>query len=289
MTVGIFDDAELVSWLSNGDLERYLAELVSSIERDLARQRSDRFDGPPATLVALPDPVVRLGRISGISGFRVEPADGLGVLVDGTTRQPIFVAEMSLLLALRAAATGAVAARYLARSEARTMGIIGCGNQAVYHMLTTRQVLALRGLRLWDDDPVSLDMAASQAASLGFSVHRAESPRDACHGTDVIAACAASSGGVLIPDEAIDAGTHVNLIRQSVAGGPSRSPLTATTMGRSRVFSDCRLDRTAEVDNTFSSSGFGGTRLWEVVQGRFPGRTTGSEITIFESVVPGQI
>lgn len=54
---------------------------------------------------------------------------GTVVLSDATMGEPLAVMDSGSITALRTAAATAVAARYLARSDARTATIVGCGAQ----------------------------------------------------------------------------------------------------------------------------------------------------------------
>lgn len=60
---------------------------------------------------------------------------GLGMLTDVASGYPLLLSEMTLLTAIRTAATAALAADYLARAESNRLGIIGTGAQAEFLIL----------------------------------------------------------------------------------------------------------------------------------------------------------
>src|SRR5699024_11983276 len=84
-------------------------------------------------------------------GFQTVTA--FGVLADVDNGYPTFLAEMTLLTALRTAAASAMAAKLLARPDSRTLGLIGAGSQSEFQAMAFRGVLGLEDLRGFDIDP----------------------------------------------------------------------------------------------------------------------------------------
>ena len=90
-----------------------------------------------------------------------------GVLADVGTGYPVLLTEMTILTALRTAATSALAAKYLAPAGARSMAIIGNGAQSEFQALAFKALLGVDRLRLYDIDRGQREM------------RRATSPRSA--------------------------------------------------------------------------------------------------------------
>jgi ornithine cyclodeaminase len=124
-------------------LERVLVELASEIEADFLRW--EHFDKTPRVASHSPVGVIELMPTSDGSyyGFKyvnghpknmqagLQTVTAFGVLADVSTGYPLLLSEMTILTALRTAATSAMAARHLAPPGARTMAMIGNGAQSV--------------------------------------------------------------------------------------------------------------------------------------------------------------
>ena len=85
----------------------------------------------------------------------LQTVTAFGVLSDVSTGYPILVSEMTLLTALRTAATSAMAAKHLARSDASCMAIIGNGAQSEFQALAFAAINGIKRLRLYDIDPAT--------------------------------------------------------------------------------------------------------------------------------------
>src|SRR5205823_1833834 len=72
------------------------------------------------------------------------------ILSEPETGYPLAVMDATRLTAFRAAAASAVATRALAREDARSLGIVGCGTQAAYQIAATSLVRDLRAIVLAD-------------------------------------------------------------------------------------------------------------------------------------------
>jgi hypothetical protein len=80
-------------------------------------------------------PINALGGLETVAAF--------GLLAEASTGYPALLAEMTLLTALRTAATSAIAARYLAPKGARTMTLIGNGAQAEFQALAMKEAVGI--------------------------------------------------------------------------------------------------------------------------------------------------
>lgn len=89
-----------------------------------------------------------------------------GMLADVHTGYPVLLSEMTILTALRTAATSAVAAKHLAPPQASAMAIIGNGAQAEFQALAFKALLGVDSLRLFDIDP-----SASEKCRRNLSGH----------------------------------------------------------------------------------------------------------------------
>jgi len=123
-------------------IERFLTELAAYIEDDF--RRWEKFDKTPRVASHSHDGVIELmptsdGQMYGfkyVNGHPKNARDGkqtvtaFGMLADVGSGYPMLLTEMTILTALRTAATSALAAKHLARKDAGTMAVIGNGAQA---------------------------------------------------------------------------------------------------------------------------------------------------------------
>jgi ornithine cyclodeaminase len=84
-------------------------------------------------------------------GFQTVTA--FGVLAKVVNGYPVLVSEMTILTALRTAATSALAAKYLAPKGASVMGMIGNGAQCEFQALAFQEIIGITTVRLYDIDP----------------------------------------------------------------------------------------------------------------------------------------
>lgn len=87
---------------------------------------------------------------------------------------------MTVLTALRTAATSAMAARHLARKGATTMAMIGNGAQAEFQALAMKAVLGIEHVRLYDIDPKASAKTAANLSGSGLKVTACTSSQAAC-------------------------------------------------------------------------------------------------------------
>lgn len=88
---------------------------------------------------------------------------------------------------VRTAAAGAVAARYLARSEAQVAAILGAGMQAHMQLHALTLVRPITEARIWArDQEKAASVARELTLELGFPVVALADPQTACRGADII-------------------------------------------------------------------------------------------------------
>lgn len=213
-------------------------------------------------------------------GFQTVTA--FGVLADVLNGYPTLLAEMTILTALRTAATSAMAARHLARPGSRVMSLIGCGAQAEFQALAFRAIVGIEEFRFWDTDPHAMDKFERNAQALGLSITRARGSVEVTEGADVVTTCTADKkNATVLADKSVKAGLHINAI-----GGdcPGKTELDPRILRRSSVFVEYTPQTRIEGEIQNQSPDFPVTELWSVVNGLHPGRREADEITVFDSV-----
>lgn len=289
--VGVRD---MTRWIGARGTGHILRGLAGYIAEDFTRWQS--FDKRERVASHTPFGVIELMPISDpdsyafkyVNGHPFNPARGyqtvtaFGMLADVHNGYPVFVSEMTVLTALRTAATSAAVARLLARPESRVMALIGAGSQSEFQAIAFREVLGIDTLRIWDTDPDAIAKCARNLEPLGFDVHVASSAADATAGADIVTTCTADkANAIVLRDEDVEPGQHLNAI-----GGdcPGKTELDPRILDRARVFVEYEPQTRIEGELQGKPDDFLVTELWEVFAGRLPGRTTADEITLFDSV-----
>ena len=129
-----------------------------------------------------------------VSGFFGNPGSGLPsisgliVLNDPQTGFPIAVMDAAYITAVRTAAISGVAARFLARGDAETLGIVGAGVQGRYSLITlARAVPGLQHARVFDtDDRTLARFCAAMPEHVGLRIDPVSSARDALEAADLL-------------------------------------------------------------------------------------------------------
>ena len=108
----------------------------------------------------------------------LQTVTAFGVLADVATGYPLLLSEMTILTALRTAATSAMAARWLAPHDSRVMAMIGNGAQAEFQALAFMSQLGIRELRVYDALPPvgqqgreAEEVAADSGLTIALTVH----------------------------------------------------------------------------------------------------------------------
>jgi len=292
--VAFLDVAGMARWISQTGLERILADLAGYVRQDFCRW--EQFDKSARVASHSTVGVIELMPTSDgvtygfkyVNGHPANPARGLqtvtafGVLADVESGYPIFWSEMTILTALRTAATSAMAAKVLARPGSTTMALIGTGSQAEFQALAFRAVLGISTLRVWDTDPEAMEKFRANVEPLGFEVSVTRSAAEAVAGADIITTCTADkTNATVLTDEMVLEGVHLNAI-----GGdcPGKTELDNAILDRATVFVEYEPQTRVEGEIQHRAADYEVTALWEVLTGNAAGRTSAHQITLFDSV-----
>jgi len=205
-----------------------------------------------------------------------------GVLANVHNGYPVFMAEMTLLTALRTAATSAFVARRHARPHSSVMALIGTGSQSEFQSLAFREVLGVSRLRVFDTDPDAMAKLVRNLTPLGFEIEVCGSAAEAARGADIVTTCTADkTNAIVLRDEDVAPATHLNAI-----GGdcPGKTELDPAILDRAAVFVEYTPQTRIEGELQNKPADFAVTEFWEVVTGAAPGRTSPEQITLFDSV-----
>lgn len=289
--VGVKDMAR---WIARDGLDRVIRLIAAGIEEDLAAW--EKFEKVPRMAAHSDIGVIELMPISDdelyafkyVNGHPDNPLRGIqtiaafGALADVATGHPVFLAEMTLLTAVRTAAMSTVAAKRLARPESRVMAMIGAGSQAEFQAIGMREFLGINELRVYDVDPYGVAKLVNNLEPLGFHITTCSRVDEAVTGADIVTTCTADKQhAVALMDSHVAAGMHINAI-----GGdcPGKTELDPRILERARVFVEFEEQTRIEGEIQMMPADFPVTELWRVVTDRADGRVRNRDITVFDSV-----
>jgi len=275
-------------------VEQVLAELAAFVEEDFRRWPA--FEKTARLASHSQEGVIELMPTSdGVTyGFKYvnghpkniregrQTVTAFGLLADVATGYPVLLSEMTILTALRTAATSAVAATRLARPGARSMAIIGNGAQSEFQAVGFKALLGIDRLRLYDIDRWASEKCAFNLARYGFDVTICDSAEAAVEGADVVTTVTADKHcATVLTDNLVGAGQHLNAV-----GGdcPGKTELHRDILLRSSIFVEYPPQTRVEGEIQQLPADHPVTELWRVIAGEAPGRRTRDEITLFDSV-----
>jgi len=292
--------------LNRADLEQILdvSSVIDAVERGFADysagkvvmpvRGSVRVQDPPGILLVMPCAMTE-SRALGTKLVTVYPQNpsrgvptigALYVLSDYETGFPLAVMDAGFITGLRTAAASAVATKYLAREDAKTLGILGTGVQAYYHALA---IPAVRDVGLIVVSGSSPEKSHAFADQLNGKVHAqvvAAGSIDEVTGADIVVT-GTTSATPLFPGSLLKHGAHVNNVGSHAAA--SREMDTEAVV-RSTVVVDAYEAAWAESGDILIPIEEGAisrehvvAELGEVVLGKKPGRQRPDELTLFKS------
>ncbi|SMF78140.1 ornithine cyclodeaminase family protein [Allosphingosinicella indica] len=213
---------------------------------------------------------------------------GVVALFDPNSGAPLAVLDANELTAIRTAAASAAASDVLARADARTLAILGYGEQAWRHVEAIRTVRPIASVTVWGRDTAKARaFAARVEAELGLAAEYAPSVAEAVAVADIVCAVTAASEPILHGAE-VRPGTHVNLVG-SGRDGPTEADVVL--VAKARFFADHRdsVERQgAELRRAIAAGAVGGDHLLgeigDVMDGRLAGRVGEEDVTIYKSL-----
>ncbi|WP_299294234.1 ornithine cyclodeaminase [uncultured Tateyamaria sp.] len=271
-----------------------LRGLSTYIADDFARW--EQFDKTPRVASHSAEGVIELmptsdGETYGfkyVNGHPKNTSEGLqtvtafGLLADVDTGYPVLLTEMTLLTALRTAATSALVAKALAPRGATTMAMIGNGAQSEFQSLAMMAIAGVTHVRLYDIDAGATAKCAHNLAGTGLTVTTCTSPEDAIEGAQILTTCTADKAhATILTDNMVGAGVHINAI-----GGdcPGKTEIAPGILTRGDIFVEYPPQTRIEGDIQQLPDDHPVTEIWQVLAGQAQGRTSDRQITIFDSV-----
>ncbi len=194
-------------YLSRADVEAVgvpMPEIIDALEEAFRQHGQGQVEMPPKPGVhSRPDAFIHampcyipgpeaIG-VKWVAGYPDNPQRGLpyisGLLVlnDADTGLPLAVMDCTWITAKRTGAATALSARYLARPDSQTVGILGCGVQGRSNLEALRVLFPIQRVMAYDRTPHNAQRFADEVSSLGeIRVTVVAEPRQAVSGCDIV-------------------------------------------------------------------------------------------------------
>lgn len=211
------------------------------------------------------------------------------LLFDAATGRPLAMLDGAEVTVRRTAATSALAASYLARSDATRLLVMGTGALAPHLIAAHAAVRPLERVEIW-----GRSSAKAEALAASLRARRPDLEVSACQDAaagvaraDLIS-CATSASTPILEGRWIKPGTHVDLVGSF---SPQTREADDDVVRGARIFVDTRLGALAEAGDLIlplASGAIGPDQilgeLTDLCRGEVEGRVTRSDITVFKSV-----
>ncbi|MBN8751704.1 MULTISPECIES: ornithine cyclodeaminase [Variovorax] len=274
---------------------QFIGELADTIQEDFVRWHD--FDKSARVANHSEIGVIELMPVSDAKTYAFKYVNGhpsntqrglytvmaFGVLAEVETGYPVLLSELTVATALRTCATSLMAARALARPDARRMALIGNGAQGEFQALAFHSHLGIEEIAVFDVDPCATDkLVRNLSVYNSLKIIRASSTAEAVRGADIVTTVTADKAyATILTPEMIEPGMHINAV-----GGdcPGKTELHADVLRGARVFVEYEPQTRIEGDIQQLPRDFPVVDLWRVLAGKEPGRQSPGQVTVFDSV-----
>ncbi len=290
----LLDYASLVEALDQGHREG-----VDAVERALLAQPG----AGDTTDHLLVWPAWQRGRALGVkvvTSFPANPRErdlptvhAQYLLFDGASGAPRALIDGVALTLRKTAADSALGARYLARSDAETLLMVGAGAQAPHQIMAHVAVRpGIRRVRVWNRTRERAERLVASLSLPGVTIAVAETLEAAVGEADVVS-CATGAATPIIHGEWLRPGAHLDLV-----GGftPHMREADDAAVRRARVYVDSRRftvhdcgDIADPIARGVISEADIVADLFELARGERAGRESADQITLFKNAGGGHL
>lgn len=266
-------------------------KLQASGEATNEPRRRVRAQG--STLMTMSGAVSNFGEFKGLLGLKSYTVSRTGArfyvsLFDAVTGELLAFIEADKLGQMRTGAASGVATKYLAREDAKTVGVYGSGWQAASQLAAVCAVRPIESVKVYSRKAENRERFCQQvAAELGIkNIQPVETP-EAAADTDIIITITSSREPVVL-GEWLKPGVHIN-----AAGGNSilRREVDDKAVQLANFIAVDSLDQAKIESGELVTAVEKGLLTWErvkelrhVVSGQMRGREHSEQITLFKSL-----
>lgn len=295
-----------ITILTEKDLRRLVPldlEAVACVEQGFRALATGEVVMPPIMRLDIKEANgevdVKTAYVPGIESFAIKISPGFfdnpklglpsvnGLMVLLSARTGLLEAALfdnGYLTDIRTAAAGAVAARHLARADARSAAILGAGVQARLQLQGLMLVRPIASARIWARDAGKAQTtAANLTETLGIPVHAIADAQAAVRGADIIVTTTPSTTPILQADW-LEPGQHITAMGSDAGHKNEIAPAVFTRLDRyvpdrlaqTRLLGELHhaiIAGTVDADAGFDELGM-------IVAGLAPGRAGPGDITM---------
>lgn len=208
------------------------------------------------------------------------------ILNDPETGFPLALLDGTYITGIRTGAAGAVAAKYLSRRDAEVAGFIGCGAQGRTQLACLLEVRKIRKIKIWEFDA---DKACAEGfkrwAHAAYKIETVVSSNidDVTLNTDILITTTPSRSPLV---KRVSSGTHINAIGADALG---KQEISVEILKRAKVIIDdwTQASHSGEINVPLKQKQLTKRNIYgqlgSIVAGKKNGRTSDSEITLFDS------
>ena len=282
--IPVFDHDAVLAAVSPGEaIERVRDAFVRHASGEWRMPAKVYLEAPPrGDFRAMPALGGGLAILKWVTSFPGNPADGLPVVMgvicvsSAADGRPLALVDARAVTALRTGAVAAVAAQELAREDARSVGIVGCGLHGAWAARCLAAAEYGPGV-CFDPDP---DAAGALAGEVGWE---AGSREDAL-GCDVVT-CVTPGAEPVVGLRDLRAGAHLSMLG---ADGPGKAEAEPAAVARCELFCDEweQASHGGELTGAVAAGLVDRGRVTElgaVLTGAAEGRSSPDATTLFDS------
>lgn len=209
------------------------------------------------------------------------------LLLDAATGVPLMIMDANELTRLRTASASALAARYLARHDSRTLLVVGTGALAPCLVSAHCTNPGIDRVLVWGRRASQAQRVADQFADAQFRVEAATDLKSAVAEADIIS-CATMATEPLVQGDWLVAGQHIDLVGSFT---PQMREVDDEALRRADIFVDTHTGALSEAGELVQALAQGVISrkdirgdLFQLARGECPGRQSPRQITLFKSV-----
>jgi alanine dehydrogenase len=200
---------------------------------------------------------------------------------------PLAICDGSYHTVMRTGSAAAVSTKHLARENSKVLAIVGAGNMAEGTLATCNEIFWWEDVRVWSRSQETLDefVRAQQPRYDRFEIRASINLEEVVRGADVVVTVTPARVPI-VENDWISEGTHIAAVGADKEGDQELDP---KILKQARIFVDdirqCRTDGEINVplrEGVISEDDIVG-EIGQVVAGKLEGRTSDSDITVFDS------
>ena len=212
---------------------------------------------------------------------------GVILLLDSKSGEVLSMIDGTYVTALRTGASSGIATQYLARKDAETLAIFGCGAQGVTQLEAVCSVRPIKRALLYDlDTSVATKLKEQMQDELDISL-TVEKNLGNLRKADIICTATGSANPLFSIDE-ISSGVHINAIGSFK---PKMQEISPQIIQSCRLFVDSREavlkeagDLIKPIKEGLIQSTIVRDEIGDLINSESEGRRSSDEITLFKSV-----